>query len=277
MMRWLHLSKARWYSFSTKKISNPKDPKQLLDSSCPGKSIFDLDINIPDSGFLSRAQGSEVPVVDQEKQTPLNKRFNCPSCQKKVKFYCYNCRLIVGPAAGLIPKVELPLPLDIIKHIKENDSQSTGIHAKLIAPNSTNIINYPLSENYYSEPEKCLFLFPSSDAVSIKEAMDTDGYDHFQRVVVIEGTWYQARQMVRDTPSLKAMKAITFSQAYQTVFWRFQKFDSTHLATIEAIYFFYRELEECLPPRHKSSELGALLFYYRHLHRLIQEIDRKAS
>jgi hypothetical protein len=46
-------------------------------------------------------------------------------------------------------------------------------------------------------------------------------------------------------------------QAHETLFWRYQNYDKFHLATIEAIYWFYREFHAVAI----KSEDGAMALY----------------
>ncbi|KAJ9062274.1 hypothetical protein DSO57_1012490 [Entomophthora muscae] len=231
-----------------------------------GPTIFNLDIEIPDSKFLLFDPSRDNKVVS-------SKRIKCPECSTSVKYFCYYCRKNVGAHADKVPQIDLPIPLDIIKHPHENDGKSTGLHAKLLAPNSTTVLTYPIPLDQYLNPEKCLLLFPGPTAVPIGQILSAEPADAketgFERIVVIEGTWYQAHQMVRDTPALSKMKHITFAHSYQTVFWRFQQTDPCHLATIEAIYFVYREYLEAKPS--ESYNIGSLLFYYNFFYQLIQD------
>lgn len=235
-----------------------------------GTTIFDLEL--PSVNFTFLNDSARLP---------------CPQCNHSVKYFCYKCHINIGPNSDKVPNVELPLPLDIIKHPRENNGKSTGIHAKLLAPTSTSILTYPVPGDQYEHPERCLLLFPSPKAIPLIEAFENNSEQSaYDRVVVIEGTWYQAHQMVRDTPVLSKMKHVTLSQPYHTVFWRFQQTDPSHLATIEAIYFLYRDLVSTPPFLAKNQDpkrlvksanscLENLLFYYRFFYSLIQHCYAK--
>ena len=61
-------------------------------------------------------------------------------------------------------------------------------------------------------------------------------------------------------------------QNQTTLFWRYQNFDAGFLSTIEAIYWFYRELEQALyPDQAYGGQVDDLLFYFKMQWELIQE------
>ncbi|KAG0065969.1 DTW domain-containing protein 1, partial [Podila epicladia] len=64
----------------------------------------------------------------------------------------------------------------------------------------------------------------------------------FDKLVVIDGTWDQAKKMSKSS-TLARMKRVTIAP-HETLFWRHQRKASDHLATIEAIYYFLREYHE---------------------------------
>lgn len=67
-------------------------------------------------------------------------RSRCLKCGGSRMFYCYTCCVPVeNVPTELIPLVQLPLKIDIIKHPNETDGKSTAVHAKLLAPDSVSI------------------------------------------------------------------------------------------------------------------------------------------
>lgn len=44
--------------------------------------------------------------------------------------------------------LQLPLPVDIVKHPKELDGKSTAVHAALLAPADVHIYSYPVIPDY---------------------------------------------------------------------------------------------------------------------------------
>lgn len=102
---------------------------------------------------------------------------------------------------------------------------------------------------------------------------DIDSYDG---VVVIDGTWTQANSIVKKSPVLANIRHVTLGGAHKTTFWRYQsKQTEGHLATIEAIYYLFRERDEAVF-RAKGKEYSYdgrydnLLWLYVFTYRLIQ-------
>lgn len=60
----------------------------------------------------------------------------------------------------------------------------------------------------------------------------------------------------------------------KTHFWRFQAVDDFHLATIEAIYYLYREYGQTYQAPYDGS-YDNLLFYYKFFYNLIQNRYQK--
>jgi len=73
-----------------------------------------------------------------------------------------------------IPKIRLPVKVDIIKHKKEIDGKSTSSHAKMIAPDDVEIYEFPNFPDYTKEPPgDIILIFPSSRATSICKSIQS--------------------------------------------------------------------------------------------------------
>lgn len=95
-------------------------------------------------------------------------RFDCPRCQRSRKLFCYSCYIPVGNLGEIIPKVKVPVKIDIIKHKKEIDGKSTAVHAAILAPGQVNIYTYPDMPDY-SHEENVVLIFPSAASVTVAE------------------------------------------------------------------------------------------------------------
>lgn len=98
-------------------------------------------------------------------------RFDCSQCNRSRKFFCYNCYIPVGNLGELIPKVQIPIKVDIIKHKKEIDGKSTAIHAAVLAPGQVRIYTYPDIPDYTQEKDVVL-IFPSVESVTVAQLFE---------------------------------------------------------------------------------------------------------
>ncbi|KAJ1648666.1 hypothetical protein J3B02_004906 [Coemansia erecta] len=190
-----------------------------------------------------------------------SERLPCETCGKKTKFFCYFCCKAVAPLEGKIPQIRLPFKMDILKHAKELDGKSTAVHAKIVAPEDIDIIIYADACLRNVDPTRTALLFPGPDA---KDIADLDPLS-FDRIVVIDGTWSQAKGMIHNNPRLQLMQKVTVKPR-KTRFWRYQNLDESFMATIEAIYFLYRDSVG----DSYNGEYDALMFFYKYFYDFIQ-------
>jgi DTW domain-containing protein YfiP len=80
--------------------------------------------------------------------------------------------------------------------------------------------------------------------------------------------------MAREAPQLQHLQQITIAPR-KTQFWRFQQKSENHLATIEAIYYTYREYAEAYEGPTYHGQYDNLMFYYRFFYNMIQDRYRK--
>ncbi|KAF0308472.1 DTW domain-containing protein 1 [Amphibalanus amphitrite] len=155
----------------------------------------------------------------------LTGRSPCPKCHKSRMYFCYNCLVPVDALTGKIPHVRLPVEVEIVKHPGETNGKSTAVHAAVLAPDDVTLRTYPDVGSY--DPDETVLVFPDSSAGSVADVSAT-------------------------APARDALLA------YQRGKPR------THLATIEAVYYFVRELQES---RHDTygGEFDDLLFILRPL------------
>ncbi|RKP09122.1 DTW domain-containing protein [Thamnocephalis sphaerospora] len=202
----------------------------------------------------------------------IPKRQQCVKCKKSVMYFCYYCYGVVGCDRSEIPTVQLPVKLDVVKHVKEKDGKSTAVHAKILAPDDVEIHAYPDNVPDYDCSGRTLLLFPGEDARCLEDIEPGS----FDRLVVIDGTWNQAKAMVRYSPVLGRLPKVAI-RAQRTYFWRFQNLDDGHLATIEAIYHFYREYHQAYATTPYNGEYDDLLFYFKYFYDMIQKKYRESG
>ena len=221
------------------------------------------------SGLVERLKSKDVDRV-------------CPKCNKvnnNNKIYCYTCLVLVGNAeTNCVPRVELPIKLDILRHPKELKTKSTALHAQVICrSDQVRTVELPqVDELTGIDPETTLLLFPTKDAKLLEEIPDLD---KIQRVVVIDSTWQQANAVLRSELCQKLTRRVKLGQSHETSFWRHQRKGSDHLATIEAIYYFFRERYEVLNCGNKEYDgrYDNLLYIFVGLLRLIEDSKKNPS
>jgi DTW domain-containing protein YfiP len=165
-----------------------------------------------------------------------------------------------------------------IKHEQELDSKSTAIHAKLLAPCQTELHNFhkqaPASSALAtrilnSPPGSFVILFPDADAVQLHE-LPSEELEAIQAVIVIDGTWSQAAAINRTAPFC-SLRKIRIDPHLQTVFWRYQALGLHCLSTIEAIYYFMREMARIRSSDLEATRLDDLLYFFSFFYHLIQD------
>lgn len=161
-----------------------------------------------------------------------------------------------------------------MKDTRELEGKSTVIHAKLLAPHDTSFFHFDrkADENGGLEaagfdPAGSVVLFPSPDAKAISEI----DWSQVRQLVVLDGTWQQAKAMCGCSPMLNSLPKVRLSTANKTFFWRYQSLGPHCLSTIEAIYYFYREHQLAVNSAEAAGGLDNLLFFYSFLYHLIQE------
>lgn len=94
-----------------------------------------------------------MKIDDNQFLESIDGRMACSKCKKSRKFFCYTCYVPVPGLENQLPKVKLPVQIDIIKHQQEIDGKSTAIHAAILAPDNVNIYTYPNIPEYRSNIE----------------------------------------------------------------------------------------------------------------------------
>lgn len=98
-------------------------------------------------------------------------RLKCEKCGGSRMFFCYTCCSLVGVSPDDVPRVKLPVKVDVIKHPNESDGKSTAIHAKILAPDDVNIYTYPCIPEY--DKDKVVLVFPGPRAVTVQNMIQS--------------------------------------------------------------------------------------------------------
>lgn len=118
-------------------------------------------------------------------------------------------------------------------------------------------------------------MFPSDEAKDIS-AMSKEELLKIKRVILIDSTWSQTKYYLRQ-PILKNVQHVKI-MTEKTLFWRYQKGEAdTSLATVEALYFFFRDFETTLYHKGDYEQYvrsggiwDNLLYYFVFNYKLIQ-------
>ncbi|KAF6032983.1 DTWD1 [Bugula neritina] len=211
----------------------------------------------------------DVSIMDMAKQ-----RVTCPDCGRKRMYFCYSCRMYVNNLQTVMPKVELPVQVHIIKHTKELDSKSTAVHAALLAPTHCHIYSYPDIPEYNSTSD--VVVYPSEDSMTVADwakswssnSTAVNTCEHKQQpavrtIIFIDCTWTQTHSII-SSPQLSGLVRISMCD-YHTQFWRPNgaKRGATYLSTIEAIYFFLREYHTTYLNLPYDAEYDNLLMIFK--------------
>jgi len=233
-----------------------------------------------------KRQRSEERLIKVDDLTPLLERFRdkthdrtCPQCQKanqNNRVYCYHCLVPVGlPAENVLPRVKLPIKLDVLRHPKELKTKSTALHSQVLCGSEdVRTVELPQVDQLTDvDPETTLLLYPSATANSMDEI---ENLEAITRVVVVDSTWQQANAVLRSDFCKKLKRHVKLGNSHSTSFWRHQTKGEDHLATIEAIYFFFRERYEALNKGEYDGRYDNLLYIFSGMLRIVEE-SKKVS
>ncbi|KAG0317044.1 hypothetical protein BG000_004656, partial [Podila horticola] len=149
------------------------------------------------SSPFSDFQISDASVLDQVPKA------HCPKCHRNSRYFCYKCLDLVGdfPSGSVVPQLKLPIRLDIIRHEQERDGKSTALHAAVLAPRDVTVYEWTQMPQY-EDVDRLLLLFPSEGAKQLSE-IDPASFD---KLVVIDGTWDQAKKMSKSSALARLMR-----------------------------------------------------------------------
>ncbi|XP_024940786.1 DTW domain-containing protein 1 isoform X2 [Cephus cinctus] len=160
--------------------------------------------------IIDRAPFRKLKIDDASILDSIEGREICGTCYKSRKFFCYTCYTPVIDR-NYIPRVKLPIKIDIIKHAREIDGKSTAIHAAVLAPDDVRIYTYP-EFPAISKNDKVVLIFPSKTATSVealfaKEVINGDEVSFkrisnelpVDRAIFIDSTWHQTKAIYKDT------------------------------------------------------------------------------
>lgn len=99
------------------------------------------------------------------------------------------------------------------------------------------------------EPGEIGVLYPSNEATDLSEAPES-----LKCLIVVDGTWNEAKKMIHRTPSLKAMPHYAFTPAQESNY-RIRKEPAPHcVSTIEAVVTSLRAYDSGIEPLDQRRE-----------------------
>ena len=171
-------------------------------------------------------------------------REECPACRRpRVVCYC----------AHIVP-IETRTRVVMVQHRKERDMPIGTLRmAELALPNSAVYVGVdgldddPRLQAELARPNTYL-LFPGPDAIDVNDlAREPRAEDSPITLVVVDGTWWQARSLLRRNPSLAALPQIRFTPPRPSDY-RIRKEPADHcVSTVEAIAYLLGALEGGFP------------------------------
>ncbi len=212
----------------------------------------------------SVAPHSKLSFLNLPPFTPLInvQRSRCQKCDKYQRFVCYQCMSFMHSDPAL-PHLQLPIELHICHHASETISKSTAAHAAIVAPSSTTFHEYP--ELPCFDANDTLLVYPHPDAVTLAGIADLS---RFKRVVFVDSAWRKSQVILKHS-TFRNLTRVRLDD-YNTLFWRHQTVGPTCLATIEAIYYFFREYAKARHGGTYRGQFDSLMYLFTFQYELIQ-------
>uniref|UniRef100_A0A182JPD7 tRNA-uridine aminocarboxypropyltransferase 1 n=1 Tax=Anopheles christyi TaxID=43041 RepID=A0A182JPD7_9DIPT len=114
-------------------------------------------------------------IADTDFLMDVEGRSSCPACGKSRKFFCYTCYVPLAEIASRVPRISLPVKIDVIKHRNEIDGKSTAVHAAILAPDDVKIYTYPNIPDYREEAGVVL-IFPTPTGLTVASLFSGETY-----------------------------------------------------------------------------------------------------
>ena len=163
-------------------------------------------------------------------------QYRCPQC-KINRQWCFCTEL---------KQIELKVPTTVIKHVRERKlSSNTVTLSKLVLP-KIKIIEHgaigSTSTQYAPAPsEQPLYLYPSAEAITLKEAK-TIYKDKKLALVIPDGSWRQTKKFHRRIAGLQDIPHVKISDPPKSQYALRTQKDPWALCTLEAMAYAFKEL-----------------------------------
>uniref|UniRef100_K3WYM5 tRNA-uridine aminocarboxypropyltransferase 1 n=1 Tax=Globisporangium ultimum (strain ATCC 200006 / CBS 805.95 / DAOM BR144) TaxID=431595 RepID=K3WYM5_GLOUD len=207
-------------------------------------------------------------------------RVPCPSCNRSYKFYCPECCITIGkPEDVAVPSLTLPLQVHI--WFQDKKKKSTAPHAKVLAPQSVDIIQYPLDKEgetlaVYTR-EDTVVVYPTYESETLADLTPED-LQQVKTLVFIDCPWQKAPAILHD-PALVNLRCVKLAKPpLESKFWRYHKAGKGCVSTIEAIQLMLEEYVDVmvnakgtLREGSENTKMSDLLFFFELLYCQISE------
>lgn len=160
---------------------------------------------------------------------------------------CYRCfRPEVGCICGLVRRVDNRVHVLIVQHPRERKHPFGTAKIAKLGLNRVEVVravkDYPDGEMWvpHRDVGKAAVLFPSRDATQLESGAPLE----LETLVVIDGTWAEARKLLHITPWMRALPCVSLSPPRPGNYRiRKAKNPALEVSTIEAIAYALGHLE----------------------------------
>lgn len=150
----------------------------------------------------------DLSIEDTTFLDTTDSRHKCRKCNKSRKYFCYSCCVPMPQIQDKIPKLKLPVKIDIIKHQSESDGKSTCPHAVVLAPDDVTVYTFPCIPDY--DRDKVVLVFPCPEAKTLKElVLATSCLAHVSDSILITPTTTSESGLHTPRPDLHASGGYT--------------------------------------------------------------------
>ena len=122
----------------------------INDSQAHGGPTKGLVLRKSDSDGGSKLQALKFSKSTDDLEKMCPKRYPCSKCNHYYKYYCQDCCIPILP--NTIPSLQLPINIDIIKHICESNSKVNSSIFQTIHTYFFIYLTYYCLHSEYSQP-----------------------------------------------------------------------------------------------------------------------------
>jgi hypothetical protein len=112
--------------------------------------------------------------------------------------------------------VDFPFAVDVI--FSDKVKKSTGVHAKILAPEQVRICQFPEGVPAYDR-DTTVLVYPSEDATTLP-AMSLEQLRGVKRVVLVDSSWEKSKKIMRHQ-SVQSLPCVKLAAPPTSRFWRY--------------------------------------------------------